>query len=73
MTADFAFAVRSIRQASGLTQASLASRASMPREWITKIEGYNQLPTINSIYKLAAALGVSAYTLVSFATANRKD
>jgi transcriptional regulator with XRE-family HTH domain len=69
MIADFAFAVRTIRQALGLSQRVIAERCSMPRSWISKIEGYNQTPTIESIHKLARALNVPTTVLVVIATA----
>lgn len=67
---DFAFALRTIRQSLGLTQLELSKRAKMPRSWISKIEGYSQTPTIQSIHKLAMALGIPVAVLVVIATAN---
>jgi transcriptional regulator with XRE-family HTH domain len=56
--------VRQIRQAKGLSQAELAKRAGLSREYINKIEAGKYDPPLSTINALAEALGVTARRLM---------
>ena len=56
--------VRQIRQAKGLSQAEVAKRAGLSREYINKIEAGKYDPSLSTINALAAALGVTARRLM---------
>jgi putative transcriptional regulator len=56
--------VRQIRQAKGLSQAELAKRCKLSREYINKIEAGKYDPPLSTINALAAALGVTAKRLM---------
>ena len=54
----FGNVLRRLRKAKGLTQESLALESEIQRNFISLIElGQNQ-PTVTTIFKLSAALGV---------------
>ncbi len=57
--------VRQIRQAKGLSQAELAKRAGLSREYINKIEAGKYDPPLSTITALAEALGVTAGKLMA--------
>jgi transcriptional regulator with XRE-family HTH domain len=56
--------VRRIRQAKGLSQAQLAERAGLSREYVNKIEAGRYDPPLSTINALAKALGVKATELL---------
>lgn len=61
----FGTALRRVRLAAGLTQEQLGLEAGVQRNFVSLIElGQNQ-PTINTIAKLARALGMKASELVA--------
>lgn len=57
--------VRQIRQAKGLSQAELAKRAGLSREYINKIEAGKYDPPLSTINALAEALGVTPGKLMA--------
>src|SRR5215467_786177 len=59
-----AAAIRRLRQKSGLSQRQLALRMQVPRTYVSKIENEKAVPTLSSLYRLAAALEVSVADLL---------
>ena len=60
----FGLVLRELRKEQGLSQETLALEADLQRNYISLIErGINQ-PTITTIFKLAAALGVKPSAIV---------
>jgi len=58
--------LRKMREAKGLSQEKLARMADVANNTIIKIEsGKNQNPTLNTLKKIAKALGVSIDDLTS--------
>ena len=60
----FGAALRRVRQAAGLSQETLGLEAGIQRNFISLIETGQNQPTINTIAKLARALGMKASDLV---------
>jgi transcriptional regulator with XRE-family HTH domain len=56
--------LRSLRKERGLTQEALCERAGISRDAVTRIEGGSRIPTIDTLERLAAGLGVSVSDLV---------
>jgi transcriptional regulator with XRE-family HTH domain len=56
--------VKEIRRARHMSQRQLASRMQVPRTYISKIENGKAIPTLHSLERLAAALGVDVRQLV---------
>ena len=61
--------VRQLRTASGFTQARLAERAGMATQAVSRIERGERSPTLETLDKLAAALGVGIGELADVAQA----
>ncbi|MBZ5630848.1 MAG: helix-turn-helix domain-containing protein [Acidobacteriia bacterium] len=59
-----AFAIRSLRQRTGLSQRQLALRMSVPRTYVSKIENEKATPTLSSLERLARALNVTVPDLI---------
>lgn len=60
----FAANVLRLRGAAGISQEELAFRADIHRTQVTLIEGGQRLPRLETLIKLAGALGVTANDLV---------
>ena len=56
--------IRRIRAARHLTQEALCDRAGISIDAVSRIEGGSRAPTLDTLEKLAAALGVSPGALV---------
>jgi transcriptional regulator with XRE-family HTH domain len=56
--------VRQLRLAKGLSQAELAKRAGLSREYVNKIEAGKYDPPLSTINAIAEALGVTARRLM---------
>ena len=65
--------VREIRRARHLSQRQLAGRMQVPRTYISKIENGKAIPTLGSLERLAAALGVEMRYLVRDARSQRHE
>jgi transcriptional regulator with XRE-family HTH domain len=65
--------VKDIRRARHLSQRQLAGRMQVPRTYISKIENGKAIPTLGSLERLAAALGVDVRQLVQDARSRRDD
>lgn len=65
--------VKDIRRARHLSQRQLAGRMQVPRTYISKIENGKAIPTLGSLERLAAALGVDVRQLVKDARSQHDD
>lgn len=65
--------VKEIRLARHLSQRQLAGRMQVPRTYISKIENGKAIPTLGSLNRLAAALGVDVRQLVQDARSRHDD
>ena len=65
--------VRDIRRARHLSQRQLAGRMMVPRTYISKIENGKAIPTLSSLERLAAALGVHVSQLVRDERSRREE
>lgn len=61
----FGAALRRLRRAAGMTQEQLGLEAGVQRNFISLIETGQNQPTINTIARLARALGMKASELVA--------
>lgn len=61
----FGAALRRLRRAAGLTQEQLGLESGVQRNFISLIENGQNQPTINTISRLARALGIKASQLVA--------
>jgi transcriptional regulator with XRE-family HTH domain len=57
--------LKRLRKASGLSQENLSLRASLIRTHVGKIENGERLPQIDTVYRLAGALGVEPRELLA--------
>jgi transcriptional regulator with XRE-family HTH domain len=53
------------REAKGMSQAALARRAKITREYVNKLEAGRYDPTVGVLQRLAKALGVPVSELLS--------
>lgn len=67
--ASFGAVLRRLRLAAGLTQEQLALEAELRRTYVSILELGQQQPTLTTILKLAAALGLSASEIVALVEA----
>jgi transcriptional regulator with XRE-family HTH domain len=65
--------VKEIRRARHLSQRQLAGRMQVPRTYISKVENGKAIPTLGSLERLAAALGVHIRQLVCDARSLRDE
>ena len=65
--------VKEIRRARHMSQRQLAGRMQVPRTYISKIENGKAIPTLGSLERLAAALGVNVRQLVQDARSRRDE
>jgi transcriptional regulator with XRE-family HTH domain len=65
--------VKEIRRARHMSQRQLAGRMQVPRTYISKIENGKAIPTLSSLERLAAALGVDVRQLVRDTRSLRDD
>jgi putative transcriptional regulator len=57
--------VRELRTKRGLTQVQLAERCSVPQSRISAIEKGSHVPNVETVLRLAEALGYKVTTLMS--------
>ena len=56
--------LKRVREAKGLSQAILAQRAKITREYVNKLEAGRYDPTVGVLQRLAKALGVPVTALL---------
>ena len=56
--------IRKLREERGLSQAALAAKAKITREYVNKLEAGRYDPTLGVVQRLAKALGVTLADLV---------
>ena len=56
--------LKRLREEAGLSQAALAKRAQITREYVNKLEAGRYDPTVGVLQRLAKALGVPVTTLL---------
>jgi transcriptional regulator with XRE-family HTH domain len=70
---NLAASIRSLRLRNGLSQRQLATRMSVPRTYVSKIENEKATPTLSSLERLARALEVTVPDLLSGGERNRQE
>ncbi len=70
---NLAASIRSMRLHNGLSQRQLATRMSVPRTYVSKIENEKATPTLSSLERLAKALEVTVPDLLSGGEHNRQE
>ena len=70
---NLASSIRSMRLRNGLSQRQLATRMSVPRTYVSKIENEKATPTLSSLERLAKALEVTVPDLLSGGERHRQD
>jgi transcriptional regulator with XRE-family HTH domain len=63
--ATLASTLRDLRLRAGLSQRQLAARLPGPRSYVSKIENQKATPTLSSLERVAAALGVTVAALLT--------
>ena len=61
----FAVVLRRVRSNGNLTQADLALRTGLTSRYIRKLEAGRSCPTLDVVFKLAAALDIRTHVLVT--------
>jgi transcriptional regulator with XRE-family HTH domain len=61
---NFASSVRHLREAAGMSQEELGDSAGLDRTFISQLERGLKSPTLNTLDKVAACLGISATRLI---------
>lgn len=64
--------LRKAREEAGLTQEQLSYSASIDRTYISQLENNRKSPTVDVLFRLCDALGVSASGLLARVEATRK-
>ena len=70
---NLAASIRSLRLRNGLSQRQLATRMSVPRTYVSKIENEKATPTLSSLERLARALEVAVPDLLTGGERNRQE
>ena len=64
--------LRKARETAGMTQEELAFKASLDRTYISRLEHDRKSPTLDSLFRLADALGIAASTLIERVERSRR-
>ena len=70
---NLAVSIRSLRLRNGLSQRQLATRMSVPRTYVSKIENEKATPTLSSLERLARALEVTVPDLLTGGERTRQE
>jgi len=62
---QFGRRLKALREARGVSQAALAERAGLTREYVNKLEAGKYDPTLGTLGRLAKALGVTERALLA--------
>lgn len=60
------------RKSAGMSQEELAAKSSLHRTYISLLERNKKSPTLDSLFRICKALGISASSLISRLEANEK-
>lgn len=61
----FGDTVRALRESQGIAQEALALTADMDRSYLGRLERGEKQPSLDVVFRVAAALGVAAHKLVA--------
>lgn len=64
--------LRKAREAAGLTQEQLSFAAEIDRSYVSLLENNKKSPTVEMLFRVCDALGVSASSLIANVEATRK-
>ena len=64
VSSSFGAVLRELREAAGMTQETLGFESELRRTFISVLELGHQQPSLTTIFKLAAALNISASEMV---------
>jgi transcriptional regulator with XRE-family HTH domain len=64
--------LRKARQEAGMTQEDLAFAASVDRTYVSRLEHDKKSPTLDTLFRLCDAMGITASTLISRVERTRK-
>lgn len=56
--------IRKVRKAAGLSQEELAGKSNLHRTYISLLERNKKSPTLDSLFRICKALGISASNLI---------
>jgi transcriptional regulator with XRE-family HTH domain len=70
---NLASSIRSLRLRNGLSQRQLATRMSVPRTYLAKLENEKATPTLSSLERLANALEITVPELLSGGQRDRQE
>ena len=65
--------LRKARLAADLTQEELADKAGVPRIYISQLEHDKKSPTLDVVFRICDALGISASSLIARVEKRRKQ
>lgn len=65
--------LRKVRESAGLSQEELAFRAHVHRTYISMLERNVKSPTLNVLFRICQALGISASRLIAEVEAKQKN
>lgn len=60
------------REAAGMTQEELAFAARIDRTYVSRLENDRQSPTLDTLFMICDALGITASSLIARAEKTRK-
>lgn len=67
----FGNVLKTARERAGMTQEELAFKADVDRTYVSRLENDRMSPTLDTLFRLADAIGVPAATLVARADRRR--
>jgi len=65
--------IRTVRQKLGLSQEALAEKSGLHRTYISLLERNKKSPTIETLFRICKALGVSAASLINKVETGRNE
>jgi len=65
--------IRKARSKTGLSQESLAEKSGLHRTYISLLERNKKSPTLDTLFRICKALGISAAELIKRVEMNRNE
>ena len=65
--------IKALREERGLSQWGLAARAGLERKAVQRIETANAVPTLDRLFELADALGVTSSDLLAADPGSKRE